>query len=374
MCRLEIYTVVMFVLTTLSACLPSRLSFVRQDIMFFVFLFTLLEWERRLFFSRSAEPDGNEPKRSVVRRLDIGVFILLLLTLLIPAPTITLAFAFLGIIEGLFHLFWAVAVRFKRYVPGLASSLLALIAGARALTVFWSVEIPERGLFVATNAIMACGLFFVMESGANRALARCFGRTRELPRLALKKGRLLIEHNLETLTLVMFGLSAGLSVFLGMPTYFQKAALVYMLLYTLHEWEERRLSGGFIQTYARLKGVDFPDSRMNALYVPGAATIVLMTVVPLATGSPALTLVPIYFGLLEAATCLGAALTLRKLYLPGLVTGLALAVASVWNLTIYARLGLATGPEYFLGGFWLLVVLGTTFFFRQTWREIFPDL
>ena len=61
--------------------------------------------------------------------------------------------------------------------------------------------------------------------------------------------KLIVKHNLEILTVVL-AIIFGVSLFFwDSLTIAGKALLGFMVLYTLHEWEESRFPGGFYDLF-----------------------------------------------------------------------------------------------------------------------------
>lgn len=159
------------------------------------------------------------------------------------------------------------------------------------------------------------------------------------------------KHNLEIMTLIMFGMITICAVFIPQLGLIQRIMLGYMFLFTLHEWEETRFPGGFADLMVKFFGLKTTPEQLSAAHIPVAVLLLVVTFVPFFTQSGLLSLVSIYLGLFEAFIhIVGIKLhKMQKPYTPGLVTGLMLGAASVCVLISYSGQRLLSGSEYAWG-------------------------
>ena len=91
--------------------------------------------------------------------------------------------------------------------------------------------------------------------------------------------KLIVNYNLEILTAVLV-IVFGVSLFFwNSLTLAGKALLGFMVLYTLHEWEESRFPGGFYDLFFGGFGVEITASEAR-MHLPVAIYILIMLLVP----------------------------------------------------------------------------------------------
>lgn len=71
----------------------------------------------------------------------------------------------------------------------------------------------------------------------------------------------LIKYNLEILTILMFSFVTVVAIFNAAPSITQKILIAYVFLFTLHEWEENRFPGGFVNIMEGMIGNKQYDNR-----------------------------------------------------------------------------------------------------------------
>ena len=108
---------------------------------------------------------------------------------------------------------------------------------------------------------------------------------------------MLKKYNLEGMTVIFFGAITICAVFGSQLGLIQRVMLGYMFLYTLHEWEETRIPGGFADLMVKFFGVKTTHDQIAAAHIPVAVLLLAITFVPFFTQLPILALVPIYLGL-----------------------------------------------------------------------------
>ena len=149
----------------------------------------------------------------------------------------------------------------------------------------------------------------------------------------------------------MFAMVSFCAVFRGELSLVQRIMLGYMFLYTLHEWEEARIPGGFYKLMSKYFGIDLTPEKEASAHIPVAVFLILITFVPFFIQQPLLALVPVYLGIFEALVHV-AGIKLHRLdkpYTPGMVTALCLGAASVFALVLFSRDHLLPGSAYAWG-------------------------
>ena len=143
----------------------------------------------------------------------------------------------------------------------------------------------------------------------------------------------------------------GALIFVPELSVVQKFMLAYMLLYTLHEWEENRFPGGFSKLMAKFFGLELSGEREKMAHIPVAVLLVVITFVPFFWPNGIIALVPVYLGVFEALVHV-AGIKLHKMskpYTPGMVTALALLALSVYTLVVFSKQGIVSGADYVFG-------------------------
>ena len=75
------------------------------------------------------------------------------------------------------------------------------------------------------------------------------------------------------LILVVAGIMGDLSVI-------QKFVLVYIFLFILHEWEEGKYPGGFVDLISSMIEIDVNEEQRKASRIPTGTLLLLFTIVP----------------------------------------------------------------------------------------------
>ena len=86
-------------------------------------------------------------------------------------------------------------------------------------------------------------------------------------------------YSLEIYTVIsmIFIVIAGI---IGDLSVIQKFILVYTLLFILHEWEEGRYPGGFIERFARVLKIETTDELNHITRVPVSILLLIITIIP----------------------------------------------------------------------------------------------
>ena len=162
----------------------------------------------------------------------------------------------------------------------------------------------------------------------------------------------LIKYNLETLTLLMFAFVTTAAIFHTTPSISQKMLVAYVFLFTLHEWEENRFPGGFVEIMEGMIGKKFSDDAKELSHVPVIILLLLIHIVPYRFDSVIfLTLVPVFLGVFEGFVhTMGVKLSkAKKFYTPGMVTAYMMLATSVFNIYYLAANKMIAGKDCLLG-------------------------
>ena len=141
----------------------------------------------------------------------------------------------------------------------------------------------------------------------------------------------------------------------------QKAAVVVAALLTLHEWEEIRFPGGFIEKIGGVIGIDLDSVDHDALHARsvGMCFVVMSCAVWMPAAPPfacALLMLGVGEGIVHVV---GIRLTRSdRPYTPGMVTAELMAIASVVGIVLCAQGGAVAPLDWAFGTVWLLVCLG----------------
>ena len=145
----------------------------------------------------------------------------------------------------------------------------------------------------------------------------------------------IVRYNLEILTVVLMIVCGVSLLFWDRLTISGKALLGFMVLYTLHEWEESRVPGGFYDLFFGGFGIKITASEAE-MHLPVAVYILIMLLVPFALQQVTfLVLIPLGLGLFEGVIHVAGIKIhrLKKPYTPGMVTGLIMFAYSVFVIT-----------------------------------------
>ncbi len=153
--------------------------------------------------------------------------------------------------------------------------------------------------------------------------------------------KLIVNYNLEILTVVL-AIVFGVSLFFwNILTISGKALLGFMILYTLHEWEESRFPGGFYDLFFGGFGIEITASEAR-MHLPVAIYIWIMLLVPfILQQTTFLMLIPLGLGLFEGVIHVAGIKIhkLKKPYTPGMITGLIMFGYSIFIITQINKAG-----------------------------------
>lgn len=169
--------------------------------------------------------------------------------------------------------------------------------------------------------------------------------------------KVLKKYNLELLTLIMAIMIVTSIVFFKDLSTIQKIMISFMILFTLHEWEENRFPGGFAKLMAKLFGLDITKEKEEMSHIPVAILLIVITFVPFFLQNGAIALIPAFLGILEATVhIIGIKIhKMKKPYTPGLVTALFLLCMSIYTLIIFNNEGVTSGSDYIVGILCMLI-------------------
>ena len=153
--------------------------------------------------------------------------------------------------------------------------------------------------------------------------------------------KLIVNYNLEILTAILTIVFGASLFFWTNLTLAGKALLGFMVLYTLHEWEESRFPGGFYDLFFGGFGLEITVSEAR-MHLPVAVYILIMLLIPFALQQITfLVLIPLGLGLFEGVIHVAGIKIhkLKKPYTPGMITGLIMFAYSVFIITQINRAG-----------------------------------
>ena len=140
----------------------------------------------------------------------------------------------------------------------------------------------------------------------------------------------IIKYNLEIMSLIF-----GIVVFIGLLnwndyTMIRQMTIVFMVLYTFHEWEESRYPGGFYRIFFSKCTID-PNISEERLHLPVAIYLLIILLVPFVFNHIVIfSLVPLVLALFEGFIhTVGIVIhELKRPYSPGMITA--------WMMFAYA--------------------------------------
>lgn len=160
------------------------------------------------------------------------------------------------------------------------------------------------------------------------------------------------KYNLELLTVIMLAMVAITAVRLPDVSIVRRILAVYMVLFTLHEWEETRYPGGFSAMMQKLMGVQFDADAEKQSHIPVFVLLLTILIIPYLLDSViVLALIPVFLGLFECFVhVVGIKVhKTKRPYTPGMVTALCMLIVSVYAIYYYAAHDLAGGKDFLLG-------------------------
>ena len=138
----------------------------------------------------------------------------------------------------------------------------------------------------------------------------------------------------------------------------QKCAAVMVVVACLHEWEEQRFPGGFLELMAQNMGLSVTDEQRASMLAKPDLMVGVLTFLGFAVRDvPLFACAVILFGLLEGIVHVAGIklMDLRRPYSPGLVTAELWAVASIVSIVLLAQQGTVGPLDWVLGFAWLVI-------------------
>ena len=140
----------------------------------------------------------------------------------------------------------------------------------------------------------------------------------------------IIKYNLEIMTCILTTIVVVGIVNWNELSLLRQMTIIFMILYTLHEWEESRFPGGFYKIFFS-KCIISPDVSEERMHFPVAIYLLLILILPFVFDTIAIfALVPLILALFEGFIhTVGIVIhQLKKPYSPGMITA--------WIMFVYA--------------------------------------
>lgn len=157
------------------------------------------------------------------------------------------------------------------------------------------------------------------------------------------------NYNLEFLTAFMFFMAVISAVFVPDISVNRKILVIYMFLYTLHEWEETRFPGGFEAIMEGMMGRQFSPDAKKMSHVPVMILLIAIHCIPYIFDRVIiLTLIPLCLALFEGFVhTMGVKLSkAEKFYTPGMVTAYCMFAFSVAVIVYFSIHNIAAVKDY----------------------------
>lgn len=164
--------------------------------------------------------------------------------------------------------------------------------------------------------------------------------------------KFIINYSIEILTVIMLLMITFCATVFTDTSIIQKILLIYMLLFTLHEWEENRYPGGFVNIMQKMLGATFSEEAKKKSHIPVVILLLCILLIPfIFDENIVLTLIPVYLGIFEGFThTMGVILTkAQKFYTPGMISAYCMCGFSILIIYYIASNHLGSGLEFFLG-------------------------
>lgn len=154
---------------------------------------------------------------------------------------------------------------------------------------------------------------------------------------------------------ILFLLTAAI---MGNLSFVQKVALIYTVLFLLHEWEEGVYPGGFFDKFSDVLDVKSNEELRRITRVPVDILLLIITIVPFCLDNY---MIPILMtatlGIMEGIVHIGFIKLFRmdKFYSPGMISAEIQFVVSVLFYIYTIKHNMATGLEYLFGALLMIV-------------------
>ncbi len=145
---------------------------------------------------------------------------------------------------------------------------------------------------------------------------------------------------------------------MGDLSFIQKVALIYTVLFLLHEWEEGVYPGGFFDKFSEVLDVKSNEELRRITRVPVDILLLIITIVPFCLDNY---MIPILMtatlGIMEGVVHIGfiKLFKMDKFYSPGMVTAEIQFIVSVLFYIYTIKHNMATGLEYLFGALLMII-------------------
>ena len=159
------------------------------------------------------------------------------------------------------------------------------------------------------------------------------------------------NYNLEFLTAFMFGAGILAAALVPELSFSRRILLVFMFLFTLHEWEENRFPGGFEKIMEGMIGRRFDAESKKMSHVPVMILLIAIHIIPFIFDNVViLILIPVCLALFEGFVhTMGVKLSgAKKFYTPGMITAYCMAAFAVFAIVCLNSRDMAQGKDYLL--------------------------
>ena len=149
-----------------------------------------------------------------------------------------------------------------------------------------------------------------------------------------------------------------IAAIMGDLSFIQKVALIYSVLFLLHEWEEGVYPGGFFDKFSDVLDVKSNEELRRITRVPVDILLLIITIVPFCLDNY---MIPILMtatlGIMEGIVHIGFIKLFRmdKFYSPGMVTAEIQFVVSILFYIYTIKHNMATGLEYLFGALLMII-------------------
>lgn len=142
----------------------------------------------------------------------------------------------------------------------------------------------------------------------------------------------------------------------------QKCAAAMVVIACLHEWEEQRFPGGFLELMAQNMGLNVTEEQRASMLAKPDLMVGILTFLGFTVQDvPLFACAVILFGLIEGVVHLAGIklMGLKRPYSPGLVTAELWAVASIVSIVLLVQQGIIGPLDWVLGFVWLIICFAT---------------
>lgn len=160
------------------------------------------------------------------------------------------------------------------------------------------------------------------------------------------------KYNIELLSVLMFLMATLTATMIPDVSIVQKMLVVYMFLFTLHEWEENRYPGGFANIMEGFAGKKFSEDTKAMSRIPVFILLLAIHFIPYIFDEVIiLALIPVFLGIFEGFVhTMGVKLSkAEKFYTPGMITAYCMLAFSIFCIYYFASHHMATAKDFILG-------------------------